>query len=933
MAWTNEQDPTPPLAVPLSEAQRLAQLEDWNRTGKDFPEAGVCLHRLFEIQAERYPDRDALVFEGERLTYSQLNRRSEELARRLRRLGAGPEVCVGLCVERSLDLVVGLLAILKAGAAYLPLDPALPRGRLGLMLEDARVPLVLTQTPLANGLPATGARLFCLDAPDPELPGPAEAAAETAPLPHNLAYVIYTSGSTGEPKGVCIEHRNIVNYVLGVVDRLGLESGLSFATVSTIAADLGNTVIFPALATGGCLHVVSQARSEDPALLAELFERERIDVLKIVPSHLAALQSARHPERLMPRRCLILGGEASRLDWIEELRALAPDCRIFNHYGPTETTVGVLTYPVGRGPLPATASGTLPLGRPLPNSRVYLLDEAGRPVAPGELGEICIGGRGVARGYLGRPELTAQKFRADPFSPEPAGHFYRSGDLGRLLPGGDIEFCGRIDHQVKVNGFRVELGEIEVALARHPGVREALVTVQEDGVGGRQLVAYLVPRRSGQPLWERPAHVLPDGAAVAHLNRNETDYIYHEIFELQAYLRHGISIEDGAVVLDAGANIGLFTVFASRLARDLRLLAFEPNPAACACLKANAEAWGTGHAVKCLPHGLSRENKTAELTFFEGLSLLSGFYADAATERDMVRHYVANQQPELLADAGLDAQVSQLIDDRLQARTISAQLRTLSEVIAEEGLERIDLLKVNVEKSELDVLLGLSPDDWPKLRQLVIEVDQRDNLGPITALLEEHGFLATVEQDPLLRNTELCYVYGRRPGAVAGPHPRPVPPPAPDVLTPALLRRYLGERLPAYMIPTGFTLLDAFPLNANGKVDRRALPAYRFDSPQTAREHTAPHTETEKVLAALWSEVLNVEPIGIDDDFFDLGGQSLLAIRVVARIRDTFEVDLPLRNLFEHPTVAGLAEVIDSLVYVAQAPAGHRTGGREEIEL
>ncbi|HJW23846.1 MAG TPA: amino acid adenylation domain-containing protein [Rhodocyclaceae bacterium] len=906
---------------------------DLSGTTADLPEGDLCLHQLFEIQAARHPDRDALVYEQQRLTYGELDRRAEALARRLRSLGAQPDRCVGLCLERSLDLVVALLAILKSGAAYLPLDPALPRQRLDFMLEDAGVGLVLTQESLLGILPDAGLGIVCVDGP--EEPSDPALAAAPPPRPSSLAYVIYTSGSTGQPKGVCIEHRNIVAYVRGLVERLELAPGLNYATVSTIAADLGNSVIFPALATGGCLHVISQIRSEDPALLADVFEREGIDVLKIVPSHLAALQSGRHPERLMPRRCLILGGEASRLDWIEQLRALAPGCAVFNHYGPTETTVGVLAYRVEPGPLPATASGTLPLGRPLPGSLVYLMDEEGRPVAPGETGEICIGGRGVARGYLNRPKLTAEKFQTDPFSSEPGARLYHSGDLGRLLPGGDIEFCGRLDHQVKINGYRVELGEIETALARHPGVREALVTTQEDGSGRRQVVAYVVTRRVEQPLWERPVHILPDGAPVAHLNRNETEYIYREIFELQAYLRNGITIADGDVVIDAGANIGLFTLFASRLARDLRILAFEPNPAAYACLKANAEAWGAAHAITCLPHGLSRENTSAELTYFEGLSLLSGFYADAATERDVVRHYVANQQPELLADEGMDAQVSQLIDDKLRARTVSAQLRTLSSVIAEEGLERIDLLKINVEKSELDVLLGLGPEVWPKLRQLVIEVDQAENLELITPLLQRHGFEVTVEQDPLLRHTDLHYVYGRRPEAAASgaSHPRQVPDPAPDILAPALLRRHLAEKLPAYMIPASFMLLESLPLNANGKIDRQALPPHRFENIRPARAQSVPRTATEQTLAALWSELLKVEPIGIDDDFFDLGGDSLLAIRAVSGIRDAFEMDLPLRHLLEHPTIAGLGEVIDSLRYVSQAQAAGAGDGREEMEL
>src|SRR5436190_1700290 len=413
------------------------------------------------------------------------------------------------------------------------------------MSSDASVAVVVTQSGLVARLPIDSARTVCLNG-DLDAPAPA---APPGVRPDHLAYVIYTSGSTGRPKGVCIEHRNIVNYVLGVAERLRLEPGMNHATVSTIAADLGNTVVFPALATGGCLHVVSQERAENQALLAEYFQRERIDVLKIVPSHLAALQTGLHPESVMPRSRLVLGGEASRLDWIARLRALAPGCEIYNHYGPTETTVGVLTYKVG-SEVPVTQSGT--------------------------------------------------------------------------LPHGSLEFCGRVDDQIKLHGYRVELGEIEGTLRTQRGVRDAVVRAYDDAAGGKQLVAYVVPQRPNQALWGWQApYVLPDGSPVAHLNRNETEYIYNEIFVQQAYLRHGVTILDGDCIVDVGANIGLFTVFASRLASDLRIVACEPNPAAFACLEANAAAWGGGGGVRCLPLGLSRESGSADLTWFEGLSLLS----------------------------------------------------------------------------------------------------------------------------------------------------------------------------------------------------------------------------------------------------------------------------------------------------------------------
>jgi amino acid adenylation domain-containing protein/FkbM family methyltransferase len=894
----------------LSEGEHRRLLEEWNPPAVAYP--GGCLHELIEEQARRTPDQVAVVFEDETATYAALDRRATRLARHLRGLGVGPEVRVGLCVERSLDTVVGLLGILKAGAAYVPMDAGFPQERIAFMLSDANAGVVLTQTRLLARLPTGPAQVVCLDGvewtdaePRPDPPGD----------PGTLAYVIYTSGSTGRPKGVGVEHRNIVNYVLGVADRLRLTPGMQHAMVSTIAADLGNTVLFPALVTGGCLHIIAQERGENQTRLAEYFRCHQIDVLKIVPSHLAALQTGPHPERVMPRRRLILGGEASRLEWVERLRGWAPTCEIHNHYGPTETTVGVLTYPL-ESQVPRTRSGTLPIGRPLPNSRVYILDPRDQPVPIGVHGELCIGGRGVARGYLNRPELTAEKFGVDPFSPEPGGRLYRTGDRARYLPDGTIEFCGRFDHQVKIHGYRIELGEIEAVLREQRGVRDAVVVAHDAEDGTKQLVAYVVPNRAQLAARGLAVHVLPDGSEVAHLNSNETAYIYNEIFVLQAYLRHGITIHDGDCVVDAGANIGLFTVFASRLARNVRVLAFEPNPAAFACLQANAEAWGTN--VQCLPVGLSHANRSADLTFFEGFSLLSGFYADAATEREVVKTYALNQASASPDRGHLAASIDELLADRFNTRTETAHLRTLSSVIAEERLTRIDLLKINVEKSEVDVLLGLGSEDWPKIRQLVIEVDQQAHVEPITALLEQQGYEVLVEQDPLLRNTQLCYVYAIRPSAgrrlvrhqPADAHLRSLPPVADDVVRPATLRGCLTARLPSYMIPALFVLLDAFPLTGNGKIDRKALPAPNAGPVAATEEYVAPRDALEQALARVWSRILKVKRVGVHDNFFELGGHSLAAIRLSSEVQELTGRTLPLASLFDAPTVARLADIL-----------------------
>ncbi len=904
----------------LSPQERQRIVTEWNNSILDFP-VTTCIQELFEEQARKTPDAVALVFEGTSLSYDELNRQANRLAHHLQTLGVRPDSLVAICVERSLEMVVSLLGILKAGGAYVPLDPAYPAERLSYMLQDSAPAAVLTQTPLKGLLSEVSEAVPIVDLTD------AEAAWKNEPdtnldkaaiglTPEHLAYVIYTSGSTGQPKGVCIEHRNIVNYVLGVAERLRLKPGMNAATVSTIAADLGNTVVFPALLTGGCLHVISQARAENQAMLSDYFVREHIDVLKIVPSHLAALQTGRNPERAMPAARLVLGGEASRLEWVESLRRLAPNCDVYNHYGPTETTVGVLTYATG-SKLPNTVSGTLPLGRPLPNTRIYILDPQGQPTPIGVPGELCVGGRGVARGYLHRPDLTKERFVADPFSPEPNARLYHTGDRARYLADGNIEFLGRIDQQVKIHGYRIEPGEIEAVLREQPGVRDAVVLAREDEPGDKQLVAYVVPERAEQTLWDsKSLHVLPDGSVVAHLNKNETEYIYQEIFVLQAYIRHGITIRDGDCILDAGSNIGMFTVFANRLARDLRMVCFEPNLPVYECAKANATAYGTNVIV--LPVGLSKTETTAEMTFFEGFSLLSGFYADEAVEREVVKNYALNQTASE-SDEKMAAEIGGLLEDRFRAKTVKAKLRTLSNVIAEQGIDRIDLLKVNVEKSELDVLQGIGEADWAKIRQLVIEVDQQQSVEPIVTLLEKHGYETLVEQDPLLRRTDLCYVYAIRPSAVGrlireqGPedHVRSLPSALGRVIAPVLLRKSLSARLPHYMVPAAFVLMEKLPLTPNGKLDRKALPAPSGSAIAATQKFEAPRTQTQKTLAAIWSDVLKTERIGMHDDFFELGGHSLTAIRAVAQIRDAFEIDLPTQTLFTHSTIAALAELVD----------------------
>ncbi len=608
--------------------------------------AGASLVRLFEAQAALHGERPAVVFAGRVLGYAELNGRANRLARHLRSLGVGPEALVAICLERSAETVVAMLAALKAGGAFLPLDLLLPRQRLAVLLEDSAARVLVAEERFLELFPRRPEATVCLDrGPDRaavdaysagDLPG--EAPAES------LAYVLFTSGSTGRPKGVAVERRQLLNYTLGVSERIGFPPAAHFALVSTFAADLGNTMIFPALTSGGCLHVVESALLTDPETLADYSRRHPFACLKIVPSHLAALLGGSARRDFLPAERLVLGGEAASWELIERLRAERPGCAVWNHYGPTETTVGVLAHPVTeRHPNAAI----VPLGRPLPGSRVHLLDRDLRPVATWVPGELYVGGAGVARGYLGRPDLTAERFVPDPLG-LPGGRLYRTGDRARLLPDGTLEFLGRVDDQVKVRGFRVELGEIESLLRTHPAVCEAAVAARQEDGGELRLVAYAVPDRERRP-------------------------------------------------------------------------------------------------------------------------------------------------------------------------------------------------------------------------------------------------------------------------------------------TEAELRGFLSERLPEPMVPAAVVFLAALPLNANGKLDRAALPAPEAVRPELSAAFVAPRTEVERTVAALWQETLGLPRVGIHDSFFDLGGHSLLLVQICGRLRQTFGRELPMIELFKRPTIASLVLLLSDQPACDPPPAAEPRGdGRKE---
>ncbi|MGD1154797.1 MAG: amino acid adenylation domain-containing protein [Terriglobia bacterium] len=604
----------------LPETERHKLLVDWNDTRREYPQR--CVHELFEEQAQRAPSAVALTFRDQHLTYGELNRRANRLAHQLQRLGVRLETRVGICLERDLEMVIGMLGTLKAGGAYVPLDAAYPKERLAFMLEDAGVQVVLTQESLKDQLPATKAPIFLLDeflesTGHEDLPSPSASATL-----ESLAYIMYTSGSTGRPKGVEVVHRGIVRLLVGT-DYVRLGESEVLLQLSPISFDACTFEIWGALLHGGRC-VLFPTRVPTPEDLESELKRQGVTTLWLTASLFNAVMDEA-PQALSSVQQLLVGGEALSVPHVGRALRLLPATRLMNGYGPTECTTFSCCYAIRA--MKDTPGPSIPIGRPIANTQVYILDGRMQPVPIGVVGELYIGGDGLARGYLNQPELTAEKFIPDPFRQHPGARLYRSGDVARYLPDGNIEFLGRLDNQVKIRGFRVELGEIEAGLERHADVKTAAVVLREDEPGQKRLVAYIVGRAGAAPTTEG-------------------------------------------------------------------------------------------------------------------------------------------------------------------------------------------------------------------------------------------------------------------------------------------LRSFLGRSLPEYMLPSRFEFLEAMPLTASGKADRRALPAPGESRPEVGEAFVAPRTELEEKVARIWCQLLRLDRVGIYDNFFDLGGNSLLATRVISAVRTEFRTQVPLRRLFEMPTVAGLAPAI-----------------------
>ena len=910
----------------LEAGERRQILAEWNDTAAALPQATVP--ELFQAQAARTPDAVAVACEGVMVSYGQLNAAANRLARVLAGRGAGPETVVAVMMDRSVGLMVALLAVLKTGAAYLPVDPGYPAGRVEFMLADAGPGCVLTAGGPAAGLRgACGVPVLAVDEPDlaAELGGLAagdlDDAGRAAPLSAACpAYVIYTSGSTGQPKGVAITHAGIVNRLAWMQAEYGLRPDDRVLQKTPISFDVSVWELFWPLLEGAQLVLARPGGHGDPGYLAGLIQTAGISTVHFVPAMLEAFLGSGDRARCPSLRRVICSGEALSGRLAQRFAAWSA-AELHNLYGPTETSVDSTAWAYDE------RAGDPPIGTPIANTRVYVLDAFLQPVPAGVAGELYIAGAGLARGYLGRPGLTAERFVACPFG---AGgeRMYRTGDLAKWTADGVLVFCGRADDQVKIRGFRIEPGEIEAVLATHPGVAQAAVTVREDVPGDQRLAAYIVPDpvtaapvvrycqlRADGALPDGDLHQIPSGLLVAGRNRSTVEFVYREIFEQCVYLRGGIDLSGAATVVDVGANIGMFSLFVSQVAPSAKIYAFEPVPEVARFFAVNARLHGIDAEV--FNYALAAAPGTGLFTYFPEMSLMSGRFAGGRDEQEVLAEVIRSRsEAEPLSPGELD----ELIGERLRGTQIEVELRTLSQFIREASLTGIDLLKIDAEKSELEILRGIEPEHWPLIGQVVAEVhDIGGNVAEITGILQAVGYQVhrVDPEDP--GQSGMPMLYATRPAAsparrtprdrASGPEDGQAVPTwrNPGELT-ASIRESSRSRLPEYMVPAAVVVLDALPLTGSGKIDRRALPAPDYAPASAGRE---PATVAEELLCGLFAGVLGVESVGPDDDFFGLGGHSLLAARLTSRIRAVLGAEVPLRVVFEAPTPAGLAVRLD----------------------
>lgn len=853
---------------------------------------------LVRDTAERYPQRAAVCDAAGDLSYADLMARVESVARRLS-IRRGDRI--GICSNRSVDIITAQLAIWSCGGCCVPLDPQYPQQRLRSMVVIAGIDAVL----IGEG---AGDAVRDLEVTSLPVGGRHDSRGRprhhTHPHEDDVAFVFFTSGTSGLPKPVLVPHVGLWNRVTWGIRFHDLGSSDRVLWKAPFCFDASVAEIYSALGSGGRVVVAPRDSERDPAQLSSTIIASGVTVMHSVPPMLRALADEPTFGACQSLRHVWSGGQ---ILYERDARRLCArvGARLTNQYGPTEASINA-TAGIWRST--DVEGQPVSVGHAIDGMQAYVLTDDLREVPVGETGELYLGGVGLAHGYLGGARATAAAFVPDHLSGLSGARLYRTGDLALRLGDNDLAIVGRVDNQVKIRGFRVEPEEVAATLASHPGVADAATIAQVGKTGEISLLAYAVPRpERRQTFHGLPRVICREDLSVVSLNDHETRFLFEDIFTKNAYLRHGLSLADGDVVVDVGANIGMFMLFAFSQSRPERYIAFEPNPLAARVFRANAELYGLTAELHEVAVGAV--DGQAELTSYDEFSYLSGLHADPERETALVASFLerASAHDDRIAE-GLN-ELRELATDRLAARSEVVRVQTLSGLFADLDLDNVGLLKINVERSELAVLEGLATHDWRRIRQVALELEDTDGaLEHATHLLVRQGFEVAVDEDwSVGRDQGIYYLYARPPEVTQRPATQRRMGSMP--LTTEDVRDFLAQRLPTFMLPATIELVEELPMTPSGKTDVASLRR-GGEAAEEPQPSSSMMSSVERRVADIWIEVLGRDRVDAQDDIFELGAHSVTVARLVARIRAAFGVRLPLKIIFQTRTLARLAAAI-----------------------